>query len=153
MIKREDKIKSVSVKNSVSVKIGKESSKVLLFERDKGFLCIPIGCNLVHTFVLANKNTETTLAPLKRQYFNALFIKIGIGMLLPHWTACNPPEQHVTDYGVHGIQNDWLGLTVSTQKSILTNMHLVPRFRQKCVKFCRFGMEGRFWTILIPWTP
>ena len=82
MIKREDKIKSVSVKNSVSVKIGKESSKVLLFERDKGFLCIPIGCNLVHTFVLANKNTETTLAPLKRQYFNALFIKIGIGMLL-----------------------------------------------------------------------
>ena len=52
----------------------KESSKVLSFERDKGCLCIPIRCNSVRTFVLDNRNTETTLIPLKRQYFTALFV-------------------------------------------------------------------------------
>ena len=39
----------------------KKSSKLLSFKRYKGCLCIPIGCNSVRTFVLANRNTETTL--------------------------------------------------------------------------------------------
>ena len=51
----------------------KGRSKRLSFERDNTCLCIPIGCNSVRTFVLANRNTETTLAPLKRQSFIALF--------------------------------------------------------------------------------
>ena len=51
------------------------------------------------------------------------------------------------DYRVHGIQNDRLGLTVSTQKSVLKTMHRVPRYRSKCIKFCRFGLEGRFCTL------
>ena len=43
------------------------------FERDKSCLCIPNDCNSVRTSVLANRNTETTLVPLKRQLFTALF--------------------------------------------------------------------------------
>ena len=37
-------------------------------------------------------------------------------------------------YGVHGIQIDRLGLTVPTQKSVLKNMHRVPRYYQKSVQ-------------------
>ena len=33
-----------------------------------------------------------------------------------------------SDYGVHGIQIDRLGLTVSTQKTVLKNMHRVQRY-------------------------
>ena len=36
-------------------------------------------------------------------------------------------EKNCSDYGVHGIQIDRLGLTVSTQKLVLKNMHRVPR--------------------------
>ena len=35
----------------------KESTKILLFERDNSCLCIPIGCNSESIFVLANRNT------------------------------------------------------------------------------------------------
>ena len=45
----------------------KESSKVLSFERDKGFLCIPIGQQKFTHWVTANKNTETAAIPLKGQ--------------------------------------------------------------------------------------
>ena len=37
-------------------------------------------------------------------------------------------------YKVYGTQNDRLELTVSTQKSVLKNMHRVPRFSPKCAK-------------------
>ena len=51
------------------------------------------------------------------------------------------------DYSVHGIQNDRLGLTVATQKSVWKNLHRVPRYLSKCVKFWWFGLEGRFLTL------
>ena len=54
-------------------------------------------------------------------------------------------KKNCLDYRVHGIQNDRLNLTVSTQKLVLENMHRVPRYSPKCVKFCRFGLESRFW--------
>ena len=40
-------------------------------------------------------------------------------------------KKNCSDYGVHGIQIDRLGLTISTQKSVLKNMHRVPRYYQK----------------------
>ena len=43
-------------------------------------------------------------------------------------------------YRVHGTQNDRLELTVSTQKSVLKNMHRVPRYWPKGLKICRFGL-------------
>ena len=45
------------------------------------------------------------------------------------------PVKNRSDYRVHGIQIDWLGLMVSKKKLGLKNMHRVPRYRQKCVKF------------------
>ena len=56
-------------------------------------------------------------------------------------------KKNCSDYGVHGIQIDWLGLTISMQKSDLKKMHRVPRYHPKCVNFCWFGLEGRFWTL------
>ena len=56
-------------------------------------------------------------------------------------------KKNCSDYGVHGIQIDRLRLTVSMQKSVLKNMHRVPRYRPKCVKFCWFGLDGRLWTL------
>ena len=50
-----------------SVKLDKESSNLLLLERDNSCPCIPIGCYSLRTFLLANRNTETTGFPLKRQ--------------------------------------------------------------------------------------
>ena len=55
-------------------RMDKESSKVLSFERGKGCLCIPIGCNSLSTFVLAYRITGTTV--VKQQYFTAFFVKI-----------------------------------------------------------------------------
>ena len=49
----------------------KESSKLLSFESDNCCLCIPIGCNSVRTFGIANRNTDTTLISLKRQSVTA----------------------------------------------------------------------------------
>ena len=43
-------------------------------------------------------------------------------------------------YRVHGTQNDRLELTVSTQKSVLKNMHRVLKYLPKCPKICRFGL-------------
>merc|ERR1712243_451325 len=43
-------------------------------------------------------------------------------------------KKNRSDYRVHGIQIDRLGLTVSTQKSVLKNMHRVPRYYQKSVE-------------------
>ena len=43
-------------------------------------------------------------------------------------------EKNCSDYGVHRIQIDRLGLTISTQKSILKIVHRVPRFYQKSVQ-------------------
>ena len=43
-------------------------------------------------------------------------------------------KKNCSDYGVHGIQIDRLGLTISTQKSVLKNMHRVPRYYQKTVQ-------------------
>ena len=37
-------------------------------------------------------------------------------------------EKNSSDYRVHGTQNDWLELTVSTQKSVLKSMHRVLRY-------------------------
>ena len=56
-------------------------------------------------------------------------------------------KKNRSDYKVHGIQIDRLNPTVSMQKSVLKNMHRVPRYRQKCVKFWWFGLECRFWTV------
>ena len=41
----------------------KGSTKILSFERDNSCLCIPICWNSVRIFVLANRNTETTVVP------------------------------------------------------------------------------------------
>ena len=43
--------------------------------------------------------------------------------------------------------NHYFETRVSTQKSVLKNMHRVLRYRQKCVQFCWFGLEQRFWTV------
>ena len=43
-------------------------------------------------------------------------------------------QKNCSDFGVHGVQIDWLGLTISTQKSVLKNMHHVPRCYPKSVK-------------------
>ena len=43
-------------------------------------------------------------------------------------------QKNCSDYRVHGIQIDRLGLTISTQKSVLKNMHRVPRYYQKSVQ-------------------
>ena len=43
-------------------------------------------------------------------------------------------KKNCSDYGVHGIQIERLGLTVPTQKSVLKNMHRVPRYYQKSVQ-------------------
>ena len=43
-------------------------------------------------------------------------------------------EKKSFEYRVHGIQNDRLRLTVSTQKFVLKNMHRVPRYYQKGVQ-------------------
>ena len=47
------------------------------FGRDKDCLCIPIGCNSVFTFVLANGNTETIIVPLKQKYFTSQLLQIS----------------------------------------------------------------------------
>ena len=39
-----------------------------------------------------------------------------------------------SDYRVHGIQIDQLGLMISTQQSVLKNMHRVLRYHQKSVQ-------------------
>ena len=61
---------------SKDIKAWKGSSKLLSFARDKGCLCIPIGCNSMHTFVLVNRNTETTVIPIKPQNFTAPFTNL-----------------------------------------------------------------------------
>ena len=43
-------------------------------------------------------------------------------------------KKKCSDYGVHGIQIDRLGLTISTQKSVLKNVHRVQRYYQKSVQ-------------------
>ena len=43
-------------------------------------------------------------------------------------------EKNRSDYRVHGIQNDRLNLMVSMLKSVLKNMHRVPRYYQKTVQ-------------------
>ena len=48
------------------------------------------------------------------------------------------------DYTVHGIQIDRLELTVSTQKSVLKNMHRVSRYYQKSVE----NQTSNIWYIL-----
>ena len=40
-------------------------------------------------------------------------------------------KKNCSDYGVHGIQINRLGLTVPTQKSVLKNMYQVPRYYQE----------------------
>ena len=49
-------------------------------------------------------------------------------------------------YRVHGIQNNRLELTVSTQQSVLKNMHQVLSYWSKCPKFSRFGLASPIWT-------
>ena len=83
----------------------------------------------------------------KRDFFDFEFFQLG-GWLPQNFPAPFISEKKsCSDYRVHGIQIDGLNLTVSTQKLVLKNMHPVPRYRPKCVKFCWFGLEGRFWTV------
>ena len=56
-------------------------------------------------------------------------------------------KKNRSDHRVHDIQIDRLVLTVSSLKSVLKNMHWVLKYRPKYVKFCWFGLEGRFWTV------
>ena len=59
-------------------------------------------------------------------------------------------KKNCSDYRVHGIQNDRLGLTVSTQKSVLKNEHRVPRYCKMCQKSGRQTKPanfGTFWPI------
>ena len=51
----------------------KECSKLLSFERHNSLICIPIGCDSVRTFVLANSKEDLTLVHPKRQYLSPLF--------------------------------------------------------------------------------
>ena len=58
-------------------------------------------------------------------------------------------KKNSSDYRVHGIQNDRLELTVSTQKSVLKNMHRVQRYLTICAKIQvakpNLHILGRFW--------
>ena len=56
-------------------------------------------------------------------------------------------KKNCSDYGVHGIQINRLGLTISTQKLVLKNIHGALRYQPKIVKFCWFCLEGRFLTL------
>ena len=56
-------------------------------------------------------------------------------------------QKNRSEYRVHGILIDQLGLTVSTQISVLKNMYRVPRYWPKCVKFCWFGLVDQFLTL------
>ena len=56
-------------------------------------------------------------------------------------------QKNRSEYRVHGILIDRLGLTVSTQISVLKNMYRVPRYWPKCVKFCWFGLVDQFLTL------
>ena len=48
------------------------------------------------------------------------------------------PKKNSSDYRVYGSQNDGLEPRVSTQKSVLQNMHRVPRYWQKCIQIYLF---------------
>ena len=56
-------------------------------------------------------------------------------------SGANSMHTHVV-YNINRLR-----LPVLTQKSLLKIMHLVPRYRPKCVKCCWFGLEGWFWTL------
>ena len=43
-------------------------------------------------------------------------------------------KKNRSDYRVQGIKIDQLGLTISTQKSVLKNVHRVPRYYPKSVQ-------------------
>ena len=49
-------------------------------------------------------------------------------------------------YRVHGIQNDRLELTASTQQLVLQNMHRVLSYWSICPKIRRFGLASKIWT-------
>ena len=63
-------------------------------------------------------------------------------------------KKNSSDHRVYGTQNDRLELTVSTQKSVLKNMHRVPRYWWKCVGIWpakpNLHIFGQFWWYL--WT-
>ena len=52
------------------------------------------------------------------------------------------PKKNSSDYRVHGTQNDRLEPTVSTQKSVLKNMHRVQRYWEKRKKFLTFCLKS-----------
>ena len=53
----------------------KESTKILLFERDNSCLCIPISWHKSTHWVTVKRNTETTVVPFKWQYLTAPFFQ------------------------------------------------------------------------------
>ena len=57
-------------------------------------------------------------------------------------------KKNRSDCRVHGIQIDRLGFTVSTQKSVLKNMHRVPRNYQKIVQIGLPNQTTKIWHIL-----
>ena len=59
-----------------------------------------------------------------------------------------PLKKNCSDYGVHGIQIDRLGLMVSKQKSVLKNMYRVPRYYQKMSKIGLPNQTSKIWHIL-----
>ena len=69
--------------------------------------------------------------------------KRKIGFLIsyiPHFSLtklpapCISKNKNSSDYRLHGTQNDRLELTVSTQKSVLKNMHRVQRYYTICAE-------------------
>ena len=52
------------------------------------------------------------------------------------------PKKNSSDYRVYGSQNNRLEPRVSTQKSVLKNMHRVLRYWQKCKKFLTFCLKS-----------
>ena len=55
----------IALSKLIHINLGKGSSKLLSFERDNTNICIPFGSNFVRTFLLANRNADISVVPLK----------------------------------------------------------------------------------------
>ena len=96
---------------------------VLICNKHSNFYGWRVGCH----YTAQNKNF--LLKKLFSSYHTAI-AQLGPKWLWPLYKW----KKNRLDYRVHGIQIDRLGLTVSMQKSVLKNMHRVPRYYQKSVQ-------------------
>ena len=120
--------------------------------RSKIFNIFAGTCNVIFVIVILVYNILCDLISIVLQNIHIvcgrfltcfLFQRISTQVLSNREDLANPfiiQKYFFHVYRVHGTQNDRLELTVSTQKSVLKNMHRVPRYWPKGLKICRFGL-------------